>query len=129
MKYLLGVFLSLAMFFGSSLTFAQQGAPVVSQTTEACHIFKPSSGYLKSASGLIGAAGYIMLIDSATIPSNGAVTPVAWIYAGSAGSWFISYNSGTGAYFFNGIVACASSTGPFTLTQYSTNTVFSGIVQ
>jgi hypothetical protein len=104
-----------------------QHLPIASTTTEACHVFKVGQGGFISGSGVIGAGGWIMVFDSATAPSNGAVTPIAWAYASVMGSWSISYNSPAG--FVNGLTICASSTGPFTLTQYSTNTVFSAIVQ
>jgi hypothetical protein len=103
-------------------------APSVSGAAESCHTYKASAGNGYDFSGYVGAATWVMLFDLAAPPSNGAVTPKAWAYAPAAGSWSISYGI-VPAVFTAGIIACASSTGPLTLTLVSTNNVFSGRVQ
>jgi hypothetical protein len=103
-------------------------APVSSTAAEACHVLKNSPGNLYSISGTIGAAGWIMVFNATSAPGDGAVTPVAWAQPQAAGSWSMSWGAAP-AYFSTGIVVCASSTGPFTKTAYSTNTVFSGQVK
>ncbi len=102
--------------------------PIASTAAEACHVMKASGGNLYSASGYIGAAGFIMVFNATSAPADGAVTPVAWLYAAAAGSWSLNYGL-MPAVFSTGITICASSTGPLTKTAYSTNTVFSGNVQ
>lgn len=102
--------------------------PSASTAAESCHTFQNGPAVFVTGSGYIGAAGWIMLLDSASIPADGAVTPVAWTYVSAAGSWFIDYGQHP-ARMKNGIVLCASSTGPLTKTAYSTNTVFTAQVQ
>lgn len=105
------------------------GVAVVSSTAaEACHVLKASAGNLYGVSGYIGAAGFLMVFDATSAPSDGAVTPKAWAYAPQAGSWSIDYGAVPAA-FSTGVTVCASSTGPLTKTAYSTNTVFSGRVK
>ncbi len=101
--------------------------PQASTVAETCHSW-PNARTLIGVSGYIGAAGYIMIFDSVSTPSAGAVNPIAWAYVPQAGSWSIWYD-GNPAGFVNGIVVCASSTGPLSYTAYSTNTVFSAQVQ
>jgi len=61
-----------------------------------------SAGNLYGVSGYIGAAGFIMLFNSTTVPSNGSVTPVAWAYVPAAGSWSMDWGN-TPQYFSTGI--------------------------
>jgi hypothetical protein len=103
-------------------------APAASSSAEACHVFKASAGTAYSLSGYIGAAGFIMVFDAASAPSDGAVTPKVWAYAAAAGTWSMDFGVMPAA-FSTGIVVCASSTGPLSKTAYSTNTVFSGRVK
>jgi hypothetical protein len=117
---------------GAKINWSQFGAtsdygiaPTASSLAESCHVFKNSSGNLYGASGYIGAAGFIMIFNASSAPSDGAVTPKAWAYAPQAGSWSMSWQQTAPAYMSSGIVICASSTGPLTKTAYSTNTVFS----
>lgn len=104
--------------------------PQASQAAESCHTW-PTARTLIGVSGTIGAAGYIMIFDANAPPADGAVQPVAWAQALQAGSFYIWYGSSPQGFagFQNGIVVCASSTGPLTKTAYSTNTVFSAQVQ
>lgn len=105
-------------------------AHTASTAAEACHVFKASAGNLYGVSGLIGAAGYIMVFDASSAPADGAVTPKVWaqITTPSGGAWSINYGDIPAA-MATGITVCASSTGPLTKTAYSTNTVFSGRFQ
>jgi len=63
-----------------------------------------------SVSGMNTSASdqYIMVFDSATVPANGTVTPVAVLLA-SAGYQF-SFNWNGGRSFSNGIAVCNSTT-------------------
>lgn len=103
--------------------------PIVSSSSaESCHVLKASAGLLWGVSGYMGAAGWIMVFDAASAPSDGAVTPVVWDYVSAAGAWYISYGTSP-ASFTTGITVCASSTGPLSKTGVATNNVFSGLVQ
>lgn len=101
--------------------------PTGSVVAESCHSWGGASS-LTGTSGYIGAAGYIMIFDATSPPADGAVNPLVWAYVPTAGSWSIWYGD-VPAHFTNGVVVCASSTGPLTKTAYSTNTVFSAQVQ
>lgn len=98
-----------------------------SQVTEACHVWN-GARQMTAASGYIGAAGWIMFFDASAVPSDGTVTPFLTLDATAAGTWSM-FTDPTGTTFQNGgLVICASSTGPFTKTAYSTAT-FSAQVQ
>ena len=94
---------------------------------EAGRVLKASGGALiafQVNSG--GTAGWVMLLDSATVPADGAVLPVKW--------WQVAINQTLGMTFqpplalFSGITLVFSTTGPFTKTGSAT-AVFSGETQ
>jgi hypothetical protein len=123
-------FLVLASLASPSLA-APLGNPIVSiqsSATEGSHVLKASAGLLNGFSATAGAtAGYVLLIDSATVPADGAITP-KFCYAlpassTTAASW-IEYP----APFNNGIVIVFSTTGCFTKTVSNTS-FFSAQVQ
>jgi hypothetical protein len=104
--------------------------PLSSAAAESCHVFKQAPGNVYGLSGYIGAAGFIFIQNLAAVPINGAIVPyVAPIYVPAAGSWSWTAPTGAPVLFTAGITVCASSTGPLTLTLYSTNTVFSGLFE
>lgn len=119
---------ALPLTVAAQLSPQGQVTPVYSSVAESCHVLKNVAGALYSTSGYAGQAEWIMVLNLAAAPSNGAVAPVAWAYAPQAGSWSINYGSFP-AYFAAGITVCASSTGPLTLTAISTNNTFTGVVQ
>lgn len=105
-------------------------APVSSASAESCHVFKAAPGNVYGLSGYIGAAGFIYIQNVASAPNPGAIVPfVTPIYMPSAGTWSWTPPTGAPVLFTTGITVCASSTGPLTLTLYSTNTIFSGLFQ
>ena len=105
---------------------APTATPVVSSALEAGHILKASAGSLSSFQvNTTTVGGWIMLFNSATVPADGAVTPIKW--------WQVGPNTtlGVGC---SPALACAagisiafSTTGPFTKTGSAT-AVFSGEV-
>lgn len=120
-----------AILFSANAFAAPIGNPIPSlqsSAAEGSHIFKNTSGYLNgfdATSG--GSAGYVMLIDSATVPADGAVTPkfcFALPATSTTGASWISYP----VFFANGIVAVFSTTGCFTKT-ISATAFFSAQVQ
>jgi hypothetical protein len=111
---------------------APLGNPIVSvqsAATEGSHVLKASAGLLNgfNATNTGGSAGYVLLIDSATVPADGAVTPkfcYALPAASTTGASWISYP----APFNNGIVIVFSTSGCFT-KAISANAFFSAQVQ
>jgi hypothetical protein len=100
----------------------------VTSTAAACQVIKASAGNLYSASGYVSAASWIMVFNATSAPANGTVTPVAMAYAPTAGSWAINYGT-IPTFLSTGITVCASSTGPFTLTQFATSNFITGQFQ
>lgn len=94
-----------------------------------------SSLTLKVGSGLFyqfqittaATPGYVMVFDSATAPSDGAVQPAACWVVGANSSLSMS-NTPLPTRFTNGLVLVFSSTGCFTLTKSATAFI-SGSVQ
>jgi hypothetical protein len=107
------------------------GNPIVSSQSsavEGSHVFKSSAGLLNgfdATSG--GTAGYLLILDSATVPADGPVAPrfcFALPATQTTGASWLSYPVN----FNNGIVVVFSSTGCFTKTISST-AFFSAQVQ
>lgn len=102
---------------------------VVSTSAESGHIFKASAGNFYGSFVTTGATpGYLLIFDSATVPSNGAVTPKLCVVAPANATTGVTYNSGPPGVFATGISAAFSTTGCFTLTLSST-AFFNGRVQ
>lgn len=104
-------------------------APVSSAALESSHILKASAGNLYGAYCTTGAvAGFFMIFDSATVPADGAVTPIHCIQAPVNTS--VSFDPGAAPEsYVNGIVVVFSTTGPFTKTANSATAFFHGNVQ
>jgi hypothetical protein len=98
-------------------------APSASSAAEACHVIKASAGTLYAVSGLAGQAEYFMVFNATSAPGDGAVTPVWWGQALTAGAWSVTYPNPLSM--STGITICASSTGPLTKTAISTGNVYS----
>jgi len=101
---------------------------VPSASVEGSHIFKTTSGVLTGFNVTSGAsAGYVLIFDSATVPADGAVTPM-FCYSLAAAT---TGSSGWLQYpvpFTNGIVMVFSTTGCFTKT-ISNTAFFSAQIQ
>ena len=102
-------------------------APVVTGSALACQVLKASAGNLYSTSGYVSAAAWIMVFNATSAPGDGTVTPAAVIYAANAGSWSALYDP-VPLYLGTGITVCASSTGPYTKTAFSTSNFITGQV-
>jgi hypothetical protein len=93
-----------------------------STALEGAHIIKSSAGILSNLyiAGSLS-SGYLMVFNSATVPADGAVTPVISLnlaITGPAPGVFNGINfDNYPAYFSNGIVAVYSTTGPYTKTE------------
>lgn len=108
---------------GSSVAPPVATAPIAAQKSSALesgHVFKASAGILYSLMvTTTTAAGYVMVLDAASVPSSGStVAPLYW--------WPVGANSATGAPWnapvatTNGVVVLFSTTGPFTYTASAT---------
>lgn len=115
---------------GGSLPLPAAITPVVSTALETSHILKASAGSVKSVTMALspsGAAGWLLLVNSATVPSAGPVTPLAAAPVDAGGIASISYDAPAG--FNAGIVALYSvATTPFTYTAGGSFAFFSGQV-
>lgn len=131
MRNLIALFLAAAVLWTFPAHASAIGNPIVSvqsAAAEASHVLKASPGVLNGFSVTSGAsAGYILLFDAVTAPSNGSVTPrfCYQIPASStlAASW-LSYP----VPFTTGIVIEFSTTGCFTAASSAT-AFFSAQVQ
>jgi hypothetical protein len=103
-----------AAYYGNLLTSVQSSA------TEGSRVLKASAGLLNGFSATNGAAaGYVLIIDSATVPSDGAVTPKFCYYMAANQTVAASWNNYP-VNFNNGIVIVYSTTGCFTKTASAT---------
>ena len=102
---------------------------VVSSTAESSHVLKGASGNLYSIYLTTGAtAGYLMVFNATSAPSNGAVTPDQCIEAPANSTVGISNGIGPPDVYSTGITAVFSSTGCFTQTLSAT-AMFRGRVE
>lgn len=98
-----------AQIIGNPTAMAQ------STTGESSHVFKSTGpGYLYSLGTTTSAAGWLMVFNTTTAPSNGAVTPANCYQVAANTSVLFPY--ATPFPFSTGITAVFSSTGCFTLT-------------
>lgn len=113
-------FLVLALLFASvhaqaAVTIGNPIAITQSGASENGHVFKTSSGLLYDIQVAVAStSGYLMVFDSATIPADGAVTPIMCLQTASAYSQNVTL-----AYpvpFKNGLSVAFSTTGCFTKT-------------
>lgn len=102
--------------------------PVVSTAAEANHVLKNSPGNLY---GVVittgGTAGYLLLFDATSAPSDGAVSPIYCVNTPANTTTGLSFAAAP-AVFATGITASFSSTGCFTKTASATAT-FAGQVK
>lgn len=85
--------------------------PVVSASAESGHILKGSAGNLYGvyATNLTATAGFLIVTNTATVPADGAVTPIACVPLTASGVASINYVPGPPAVFATGISAFVSS--------------------
>lgn len=94
--------------------------PVATTVAAGSLIAKATSGFMYGFSATSGAsAGYLMILDSATVPADGTVTP-AYCYVMAANSTVsVSFIENPAA-FVNGITFVYSTTGCFNKTISNT---------
>ena len=99
-----------------------------SSSLESNHILKASGGnFFGVQVNTTSASEWVMLFNATTLPSNGAVTPVAWWQVNASST--LSVSETPGLTFGTGVVIGCSTTGPFTLTASALCTFGAGIVQ
>lgn len=108
-------------------TIAVQPAPTASSSAaitpgsssalEAGHVLKSSAGNLYSLYVYSSDVdGYLMTFNAASIPADGAVTPVEFLPVFAGSSAILEFAGSIPDYYSTGIVAVFSTTGPFTKT-------------
>jgi hypothetical protein len=124
--------LTLVLAFAASALAGQiaSNAPVKSTALENSHVLKATPGDLISfhCYNSKASAQYILIIDAATLPADGAVT-LLYPPIKINGDSNISLVFPVPWHAVNGIVVCNSSTGTFTKTIASADCVFGGQVQ
>ena len=104
-------------------------AVVVSSAAESNHVMKASAGNFYGGYITTGAsAGYLMMFNLTSAPTDGAVTPAACIYVPATTSMSLTGIATIPIYWSTGIVMVFSTTGCFTKTASAT-AYFSGMVQ
>ena len=109
---------------------AQAGAtPVVSAAVEGSHVLKASPGCLLATYVYnSGAAAFLMIFNSKTVPADGAVTPIECLPVAAASYQFINFAPLPPEWYSTGISAAISTTGCFTKTVGS-GAFFHALVQ
>lgn len=106
--------------------------PIVSSSAENNHVLKGTPGNLYSvyATNLTSTAGFLLVLNSATSPADGAVTPLECAPLPANGAASISYNSGPPAVFSTGITAVITSAATcFTKTTGAITAFIKGSIQ
>lgn len=114
---------------GGALTGAASVTSTVRSTAlEASHVLKASAGSLVSLTIYDSAAEYILIMNSATVPANGAVTllypPIKMAADSTVMVTFPAPLDAT-----TGISVCNSSTGSFTKTLGGSTCIYTAQVQ
>ena len=107
-------------------------APVVSTAAESSHVIKASGGnvYAVSATNLTTTAGFLVLLNSASVPGDGAITPLACVPIRALGFASINYAPGPMAAYSTGVTAVVTSASTcFTKTTGTITAFFEGMVQ
>jgi hypothetical protein len=102
---------------------------VSSAVPESSHVLKAASGNLYGFSVIAGAsAGYVLVLDTATVPADGPVAPKKCYPLPATGVLAASWQPGPPVAFVNGITVVFSSSGCFSKTA-QTAAFISGEVQ
>ena len=93
--------------------------PVVSASAENAHVLKATPGNLYSvyATNLTATAGYLVVLNATSSPSDGAITPLAAVPLPASGVASIDFTPGPPEAYSTGITAVLTSAAtPFTKT-------------
>jgi hypothetical protein len=103
-------------------------SPIVSTAAESSHVLKAAPGQLTSAYVVSSVTGYLLLLNSASTPPDGAVTPLECIPVSANVAAGIAFSGLPPETYSIGITAVFSTTGCFTKTASAT-AFFHGAVQ
>ncbi len=106
--------------------------PVVSAAAEAGHVLKSTPGHLYAAyaTNLTTTAGFLVILNATSVPSDGAILPVACIPLPASGAASYNYAPTPPGQFSTGITAAVTSASTcFTLTTGTITAFISGLVQ
>ncbi len=114
-----------------SATAANGIAPVVSASAEGSHVLKATPGnlYQVYAQNLTATAGFLIVLNSTTVPSDGAVTPLAAVNLPANGVAAIDFGVIPSVYSTGITAVVTSATTPFTKTTGVITAFISGSVQ
>lgn len=120
-------------------TFSSAGAgtlfgisPVVSGSAEATHVLKATAGNLYSAyaTNLTATAGFLVILDATSAPSDGGITPIECVPLPGNATAGVNYASGPAGTYVNGIVAVVTSANTcFTKTTGTITAFIHGLVK
>ena len=113
--------------FAATVTFPT-ATPIFSSAKENSHVLKASAGTLVSLSVTSDVDQYILIMNSTTVPADGAVTllyPPIHVAANSTTMVYFGIPLVAGT----GISVCNSNANSFTKTIGSANCIFTGQVQ
>jgi hypothetical protein len=120
------VFAAILMLAGITAR-ASDLPPVASSAKEASHVLAAAPGSLVSLTVTSDSDQYILIIDSATVPADGAVTLLCPpIHVAAASTVMINFPVPLRA--VNGISVCNSNANSFTKTIGAANCIFAGQV-
>lgn len=130
--------LALLIFAGVSPALAQTqcvvppnaaASAIVSAAAEGSHVLKAGPGCLIAAYVYnSGAAAFLMVFNSKTVPADGAVTPIECIPVAAASYQFLNFAPQPPEWYSTGISIAISTTGCFTKTVGS-GAFFHAIIQ
>lgn len=128
MTWLQGFLLAIVLAFAPAAQ-AQTIETFSSPAAESGRVLKATGGNLFSFSVTNGAtAGYVMVINAAAVPANGAVTPVICLQLPANTSVGVQWDARNPLSLNTGIVLVYSTTGCFTKTASAT-AFFAGQIQ
>ena len=85
--------------------------PVVSTSAEGSHVLKATPGNLYSvyATNLTATAGFLVVLNSTSVPGDGAITPLECVPLPANGGVGLNYSPGPPAVYSTGITAVITS--------------------
>ncbi len=131
-RLILGLCLALLALPASAQQLNVSVTPIVSAAAEASHVMKASPGRVYSvyATNITTTAGFLVLLNATSLPSDGAILPLACIPLPASGAASINYIPTPAGQYSTGIVAAATSASTcFTLTTGTITAFFSGTIQ
>ena len=114
-----------------AISYATQLTPIVSASSETSHVLKagPGNVFTVSAANMGGSSGFLVLLNATSVPSDGAIAPLACAALAANGNAVIAYAPGPPAAYSVGIVAVITTGATcFTKTTGAATGFISGLV-